>query len=78
MEQKRAVADRESRGKGEEGLAAEAEEMAVHRRVRKIKRESEKDVEWWPDLLETRPHHLREIAPSPLGLSGRAIAVGDS
>ncbi|KAK3414973.1 hypothetical protein EUGRSUZ_H00551 [Eucalyptus grandis] len=70
MEPSRRVAGRESRGQA-------AEEMAVHSRVRKIKRESDRVVDWWPDPLETRPH-LREIAPSPLGLSGAAIAVGDS
>ncbi|CAL0322268.1 unnamed protein product [Lupinus luteus] len=51
--------------------------VLIHSQVRKIKWESEKNVDWSRGQPEIRPV-LRRISRSPLGISGRSIAVGES
>jgi len=55
--------------------------IPIHSQVMKIKQESEKIFDWSPDKPEIRPvlrEISRRVSRSPLGISGRAISVGDS
>ncbi|OIW03617.1 hypothetical protein TanjilG_06126 [Lupinus angustifolius] len=51
--------------------------VLIHNQVRKIKQESEKNLDWSHGQPEIKSV-LRRISRSPLGISGRSISVGES